>query len=88
LHKDLADTLVFEMDPAAINDPDFAFRLLKASSLLTISRLGTVLSEATYKQLSEKCKQNGFSIKMLNKTKPSIGHDDANDERTGKIGCY
>jgi uncharacterized protein len=72
LAYDLADTLVFEMDPAAINDPDFAFRLLKASSYADDRSLGTVLSEATYKQLSEKCEQNGFSIKMLSKTKPSM----------------
>lgn len=72
LAYDLADTLVFEMDPAVINDPDFAFRLLKASSYADDRSLRTILSEATYKLLSEKCEQNGFSIEMLNKTKPGM----------------
>ena len=67
-----ADTLVFEMDPAVINDPDFAFRLLKASSYTDERSLKTILSETTYEKLVEKCEQNGFPIEMFNKTKPGM----------------
>ena len=68
----LADTLVFEMDPSATNDPSFAFELLKAASYKDKHSLKTKLSKKTYEALTEKCEQNGFSIEVLNKTKPGM----------------
>ena len=68
----LADILVFEMDPAAINNPEFTVQLLKDSSYTDGRNLKTVLSEKTYEKLVEKCEQNGLSIEVLNKTKPGM----------------
>jgi uncharacterized protein YbaP (TraB family) len=68
----LADTLVFEMDPSATNDPNFTFQLLRASSYTDERSLKTILSQKTYRKLAKQCEQSGFSIEVLNKTKPSM----------------
>ena len=68
----LSDTLVFEIDPSVTNDPSFTFQLLKTSSYQDKRSLKTVLSKKNFSALTKKCEQNGFSIKVLNKTKPGM----------------
>lgn len=67
-----ADTLVFEMDPSVTQQYEFTLKLLRASSYTDEQNLRNILAKETYKRLAEKCKQNGLSIEIYNKTKPSM----------------
>ena len=68
----LADTLVFEVDPAVLQGPDFTFQLLRATSYKDGNNLESVLSKNVYRKLSEQCERSGFSIETLRKTKPGM----------------
>ena len=68
----LSNTVVFEMDPSLADDPNFTSELLRASSYNGSRSLKTILSKKNYTALAEKCGQKGFSIEVLNKTKPSM----------------
>ena len=65
-----AKTLVFEMNPATANTPDFALKLLNKTKYTDSRNLKSVLSEQAYSALAKKCAKNGLSIEVLGKTKP------------------
>lgn len=67
-----ADTLVFEIDPAAAKDPSFAMQLLAKASYTDGRNLKSVLSADTYAALAAQCQQAGLPIEMLNGMKPGM----------------
>jgi len=67
-----ADTLVFEIDPAAAQDPNFAMQLLGKASYTDGRNLKSVLSAETYAALAAQCQQTGLPIEMLNGMKPGM----------------
>lgn len=67
-----ADSLVMEVDPAAVNDPAFALRMMQKGSYRDGRTLQSVLSAEAYTALAEQCKKSGMPIEMLNKFKPSM----------------
>jgi len=67
-----ADTLIFEIDPAAAQDPAFAMQLLAQASYTDGRTLKSVLSPEAYAALTEQGKQSGLPIEMLNSLKPGM----------------
>jgi uncharacterized protein YbaP (TraB family) len=67
-----ANSLFFEVDPAEMNDPKFAMRLMHEGSYTDGRTLQSVLSAEAYTALADQCSQSGMPIEMLQKFKPSI----------------
>jgi uncharacterized protein YbaP (TraB family) len=67
-----ADTLVFEIDPAAAQDPNFAMQLLAKASYTDGRTLKTVLSPEAYAALAAQGTQSGLPIELLNTLKPGM----------------
>jgi len=67
-----ADTLVFEIDPAAAQDPTFAMQLLAKASYTDGRTLKTVLSPEAYAALAAQGTQSGLPIELLNTLKPGM----------------
>ncbi len=67
-----ADSLVFEVDPAAMNDPTFAIRLMREGSYSDGRTLESVLSVEAYSALADQCRKSGLPIEMLQKFKPGM----------------
>ncbi|CAA6676363.1 MULTISPECIES: TraB/GumN family protein [unclassified Lentimonas] len=67
-----ADTLVFEIDPAAAQDPAFAMQLLAKASYSDGRTLKSVLSADAYAALAKQGKQSGLPIELLNSLKPGM----------------
>ena len=67
-----ADTLVFEIDPAAAQDPAFAMQLLAKASYTDGRTLKSVLSPEAYAALAAQGKQSGLPIELLNTLKPGM----------------
>lgn len=67
-----AGTLVFEIDPAATQDPAFALQLLAAASYSDGRTLKSVLSDEAYRALEAQGKKSGLPIEVLNGIKPGM----------------
>jgi uncharacterized protein YbaP (TraB family) len=67
-----SDTLVFEIDLAVANDPDFALQLLAKASYTDGQSLKRVLSPEAYAALASQSAQSGLPIEMLNHIKPGM----------------
>ena len=67
-----ADTLVFEIDPAAAQDPAFGMQLLAKASYTDGRSLKSVLSAEVYSALAAQSKKSGLPIEVLNGIKPGI----------------
>ncbi len=67
-----ADTLVFEIDPAAAQDPAFAMQLLAKASYTDGRSLKSVLSEEAYQALAAQGAKSGLPIEVLNGIKPGM----------------
>lgn len=67
-----SDTLVFEIDPAAAQDPAFAMQLLAKASYTDGRSLKSVLSDKAYAALAAQGKKSGLPIEMLNGIKPGM----------------
>jgi hypothetical protein len=67
-----SDTLVFEIDPAAAQDPAFAMQLLANASYTDGRNLKSVLSAETYQALAAQCLKSGLPIEMLDNIKPGM----------------
>ncbi len=67
-----ADTLVFEIDPAAAQDPAFAMQLLAKASYTDGRSLKSVLSEEAYQALAAQGTKSGLPIEVLNGIKPGM----------------
>jgi len=68
----LADRLVFEVDPAILQEPAFAMRLMAESVYKDGRTLKSVLNEEAYKALAEQGKQSNLPIEVIQKTKPGM----------------
>jgi uncharacterized protein YbaP (TraB family) len=69
---DRADELVFEIDPAEMETPDFAARLMAESVYRDGRTLKTVLSEEAYQALAAQGVQSNLPIEVLQNTKPGM----------------
>ena len=67
-----ADTLVFEIDPAAAQEPAFAMQLLAKASYTDGRSLKSVLSEEAYQALAAQGAKSGLPIEVLNGIKPGM----------------
>ncbi len=67
-----ADSMAFEVDPAVLQDPSFAMRLMAESSYRDGRTLKSVLSEEAYKALAEQCTKSNLPIEVLHKIKPGM----------------
>ena len=67
-----ADTLVFEIDPAAAQEPAFAMQLLAKASYTDGRSLKSVLSAEAYQALAAQGAKSGLPIEMLNGIKPGM----------------
>lgn len=67
-----SDTLVFEIDPAAAQDPAFAMKLLAKASYTDGRSLKSVLSDEAYQALAAQGKKSGLPIEVLNGMKPGM----------------
>ncbi|MGB0415323.1 MAG: TraB/GumN family protein [Coraliomargarita sp.] len=67
-----ADTLVFEVDPTALDDPAFASQLMRAAAYTDGRSLQTVLNEEAYKALAEHGAKANLPIGVLNGMKPGM----------------
>ena len=67
-----SETLIFEIDPLTTSSDRFTTQLLRATSYHDNRSLKKVLTRKNFNALKEKCEQNGLSIKVLQKTKPSM----------------
>jgi uncharacterized protein YbaP (TraB family) len=67
-----SDTLVFEIDPAAVQDPAFAMQLLAKASYTDGLSLKSVLSAETYQALAAQGSKSGLPIETLNNIKPGV----------------
>jgi len=67
-----SEVLVFEIDPARMEDPAVAMRLMTESRYTDGRTLKTVLSEEAYAALAEQGKESGLPIEVLNGLKPGM----------------
>ena len=67
-----ADTLVFEIDPAAAADPSFGMQLLGAATYTDGRSLKSVLSEEAYNALAKQGAESNLPIQVLNSMKPGM----------------
>lgn len=67
-----ADTLVFEIDPAAAADPNFAMQLLGAATYTDGRSLKSVLSDEAYTALAKQGTESNLPIQVLNNMKPGM----------------
>lgn len=67
-----SDTLVFEIDPAAAQQPAFAMQLLAKASYTDGRTLKTVLSAEVYQALAAQAAKSGLPIEILNGIKPGM----------------
>tara|TARA_B110000093_G_scaffold36822_1_gene38530 strand:+ start:9510 stop:10400 length:891 start_codon:yes stop_codon:yes gene_type:complete len=68
----VSDTLVFEIDPAAAQDPAFAMQLLAKASYTDGLNLKSVLSAETYQALAAQGLKSGLPIDKLSSIKPGV----------------
>lgn len=67
-----AHTLVFEIDPAALNDPAFATELMAKARYNDGRSLKTVLSPEAYSALENQGKQSNLPIALFDSMKPGM----------------
>lgn len=67
-----ADSLVFEIDPSAVESPEFATRLMAESVYRDGRTLKTVLTEEAYAALAAQGTQSNLPIEILQNTKPGM----------------
>ncbi len=67
-----AERLVFEVDPAVLQEPTFAMRLMAESVYRDGRTLQSVLSEEAYAALKAQGKQSNLPIEVINTTKPGM----------------
>jgi len=67
-----ADLLVFEVDPAKLQDPAFTMRMLAESRYSDGRTLKSVLSGKAYRALAAQCEKTGLPIEMLDRIKPGM----------------
>jgi uncharacterized protein len=81
-----ADTLVFEVDPAELQDPAFATQLLAKSTYTDGRSLKSVLSAEAYAALEAQGKKSGLPIEILNGIKPAMALTMLTMQELAKIG--
>jgi uncharacterized protein YbaP (TraB family) len=81
-----ADTLVFEVDPAKLQDPAFATQLLAKSTYTDGRSLKSVLSAEAYAALEAQGKKSGLPIEILNGIKPAVALTMLTIQELAKIG--
>lgn len=81
-----ADTLVFEVDPAKLQDPAFARQLLAKSTYTDGRSLKSVLSAEAYAALEAQGKKSGLPIEILNGIKPAVALTMLTIQELAKIG--
>lgn len=67
-----SDKLFFEVDPAELQAPDFAMRLMAESVYRDGRTLKTVLSKEAYEALAEQGRKSNIPIEVIHKTKPGM----------------
>lgn len=67
-----SDKLFFEVDPAELQAPDFAMRLMAESVYRDGRTLKTVLSKEAYAALAEQGRKSNIPIEVIHKTKPGM----------------
>lgn len=67
-----ADKLFFEINPMALNAPEFAARMMAESVYLDGRTLKTVLNAEAYAALAAQGKKSNLPIEILQKTKPGM----------------
>ena len=65
-----SDELVFEVDPALVQSPEFAIRLMAESVYRDGRTLKSVLSAEAYEALSQQAKKSNLPIEVIQNTKP------------------
>jgi len=72
LAYDAAETLVFEIDPTAMNDPAFATQLMMKAAYNDGRTLQTVLNKEAYDALAAQGARSNLPIAILNGMKPGM----------------
>jgi len=67
-----ADSLVFEVDPAKMQDPATATQLMMKARYTDGSSLKSVLSDKAYAALAKQCQESGMPVELLNNFKPGM----------------
>jgi uncharacterized protein YbaP (TraB family) len=67
-----ADRLFFEIDPVALDAPDFVARMMAESIYRDGRTLKTVLNDEAYDALAAQGKKSNLPIEILQKTKPGM----------------
>ena len=67
-----ADTVIFEIDPASMEDPAFANQLMMSAMYTDGQSLQTVLSQEAYNALAAQGEKSGLPIAILNGMKPGM----------------
>lgn len=67
-----ADKLIFEVDPAELEKPEFAMRLMAESVYRDGRSLKTVLNKEAYEALAEQGRKSNIPIEVIQNTKPGM----------------
>jgi len=67
-----ADSMAFEVDPAVLQDPAFAMRMMAEGVYRDGRTLKSVLNEEAYAALAEQCRKSNLPVEVLHKTKPGM----------------
>lgn len=67
-----SDSLVFEIDPAQMEDPSVAMNLMSKARYADGRSLKTVLSNEVYAMLAKQAEKSGMPIELLNGFKPGM----------------
>lgn len=67
-----SDKLFFEVDPAELQAPEFAMRLMSESVYRDGRTLKTVLNKEAYKALAEQGRKSNIPIEVIHQTKPGM----------------
>jgi len=67
-----ADSLVFEVEPDALQDPAFAMQLIAGSVYKDGRTLKSVLSDEAYTALAEECRKTNMPIETIQNMKPGM----------------
>lgn len=81
-----ADSLIFEVDPSALQDPSFAMQLMSESVYKDGRTLKTVLSEEAYTALAEQGRKSNLPIEVIERTKPGMAITMITLQELTKIG--